>query len=79
MQFIFITSEGESPEKPYKEYVEKNLKGEAVYRIPSSDYQRLRELFSFNGIPRYILVGRDGKSFRMIICIFISLKHWRRI
>lgn len=61
VQFIFITSEGESPEKPYKEYVEKNLKGEAVYRIPSSDYQRLRELFSFNGIPRYILVGRDGK------------------
>lgn len=61
VQFIFITSEGESPEQPYKEYVEKHLKGEAVYRIPSSDYQRLRELFSFNGIPRYVLIGRNGE------------------
>ncbi len=53
VQFIFITSEGESPEQPYNDYVEKHLKGEAVYRIPSSDYQHLRELFGFNGIPRY--------------------------
>lgn len=61
VQFIFITAEDESPEQTYREYVEKNLKGEAVFRIPTSDYQRLRELFGFNGIPRYMLVGREGE------------------
>lgn len=61
VQFIFITSESESPEQTYNAYVEKHLQGEAVYRIPTSDYQYLRELFSFNAIPRYVLIGRDGK------------------
>lgn len=61
VQLIFITNEGESPEQSYNAYVEKHLKGEAVYRIPSSDYQRLRELFGFNGIPHYVLIGREGE------------------
>lgn len=59
-QFIYITSDRESPEKAYNEYVEKHLKGEACYRIPQSDYNFLRQLFRFNGIPHYELIEKDG-------------------
>lgn len=59
-QFIFITSDRESPEEPYNKYVEKNLKGEACYRIPQADYNYLRQLFRFNGIPHYELIEKDG-------------------
>lgn len=61
IKFIFITSDSESPEKAYNDYVEKNLKEEVIFRLPQSDYNYLRELFHFNGIPRYVLLDRDGK------------------
>lgn len=63
-QFVYITNEEESPQKDYDEYVEKNLKGEACYRIPNSDYHYLRQLFRFNGIPHYVLVEKDGSISR---------------
>ena len=63
-QFIYITSDRESPEKTYNEYVEKNLKGEACYRIPQADYNYLRQLFHFNGIPHYEWIEKDGTVLR---------------
>lgn len=59
-QFVYITSEAESPLKDYTEYVEKNLKGEASYRLGDTDYKYLRQLFRFNGIPHYVVVEKDG-------------------
>lgn len=59
-QFIYITNQEESPEDAYKEYVEKNLKGEASYYVSPSDFHYLRQLFRFNGIPHYELVEKDG-------------------
>ena len=59
-QFVYITSETESPLKDYTEYVEKNLKGEASYRLGDTDYKYLRQLFRFNGIPHYVVVEKDG-------------------
>ena len=63
-QFIYITSDRESPEKTYNEYVEKNLKGEACYLIPQADYNYLRQLFHFNGIPHYEWIEKDGTVLR---------------
>ena len=63
-QFIYITSDRESPEKTYNEYVEKNLKGEACYRIPQADFNYLRQLFHFNGIPHYEWIEKDGTVLR---------------
>lgn len=58
--FIFITSESDSPLDRYTEFVkEQDLVN--TYRISSDDYQYLRQLFRFNGIPRYVLIGKDGK------------------
>lgn len=59
-QFIYITSQKESPENAYKEYVEKNLKGEACYYVSETEFNYLRQLFQFNGIPHYELVEKDG-------------------
>lgn len=59
-QFVYITNETESPEKAYTEYVDKHLKGEACYRLPETEYNYLRELFRFNGIPHYVVVEQDG-------------------
>jgi len=63
-QFIYITSDRESPEKTYNEYIEQNLKGAAIYRIPQADYNYLRQLFRFNGIPHYELIEKDGTVLR---------------
>lgn len=57
--FVFITDEGSSPQSAYDSFV-KDVKGHK-YRIPESDYNYLRELFHFNGIPRYVLLNREGK------------------
>lgn len=59
-QFVYITSEKESPQTAYDSYVAKNLKGEASYRVSETEFNYLRELFKFNGIPHYELVEKDG-------------------
>lgn len=57
--FIFITSEGESPEGDYRSFIEEQGM-KFTHRLNEDDYLYLRELFRFNGIPRYILVDKDG-------------------
>lgn len=59
-QFIYITGEKDSPKGAYNEYVEKHLKGEASYYMTETEFNYLRELFHFNGIPHYELVEKDG-------------------
>ena len=60
IQFIYITDERSSPRKTYDEYVAKNLEGEVSYRIGKNEFEYLRELFKFNGIPHYELIQKDG-------------------
>lgn len=57
--FVFITDEEASPLEEYEKFM-KDVKGHK-YRIPLSDYNYLRELFAFNGIPRYVVLDREGK------------------
>lgn len=59
--FLFIASETGSPIDGYNAYVEKNLKGENVMRLPEDKMILLRELFGFNGIPRYVLFNPAGE------------------
>lgn len=63
-QFIYITDERNSPATAYRAYVEKNLKGEANYRVSETEFNYLRQLFKFNGIPHYELVEKDGSISR---------------
>jgi thiol-disulfide isomerase/thioredoxin len=57
--FVFITDERGSPEKQYNDFVkEQGLIN--VYRIPKDDFNFLRELFRFNGIPRYVVIDKNG-------------------
>jgi len=58
--FVFITDERSSPEKQYNEVVkEQGLTN--VYRIPKDDFNHLRQLFKFNGIPRYVVIDPQGR------------------
>lgn len=59
-QFIYITGEGDSPKNAYNQYVEKHLKGEASYYVSDTEFNYLRQLFKFNGIPHYELIEKDG-------------------
>lgn len=61
IELVFITSDKQSPQKQYDEYVEKNLKGEESCRISDDDNLRLMSLFGFNAIPHYELVAPDGR------------------
>jgi thiol-disulfide isomerase/thioredoxin len=60
VDFVFITSENESPLNDYNKFVEENELTH-TYRLNADDYRYLRQLFRFNGIPRYIIVDREGK------------------
>lgn len=44
-----------------KKYAEKHLNGETTLYLGQGDIIRLRELFGFNSIPRYVLIAPDGK------------------
>ena len=63
--FVFITNDYQSPEKPYQEYVAKHLKDDYTYRLPRADYELLRELFQFNGIPHYEVLDKQGNVVRI--------------
>lgn len=57
--FLFITSEDESPKKDYEKFVkEQELVNTVILNI--DDYRYLRELFRFNGIPRYAVISAEG-------------------
>jgi thiol-disulfide isomerase/thioredoxin len=61
LDFIFITDEEGTPDKEFFDnYNKENLMANS-YRVSAADYRAFRELFKFNGIPRYILVNDQGK------------------
>lgn len=61
LEFIFITDEEGTPDKEFfDKYNKENLMANS-YRVSAADYRAFRELFKFNGIPRYILVNDQGK------------------
>jgi thiol-disulfide isomerase/thioredoxin len=58
--FIFITDERSSPMDAYDNLVkEQELKN--TFRISLDKYNYMRQLFKFNGIPRYVAIDKDGK------------------
>jgi thiol-disulfide isomerase/thioredoxin len=58
--FVFITDAESTEATFYNDYIAKNSMIN-TYRIKADEYLALRELFKFNGIPRYILVNAEGK------------------
>lgn len=58
--YVFVTDSESTGEAFYADYTNKNLMTN-TYRITADEYLALRELFKFNGIPRYVLVNAEGK------------------
>lgn len=59
VDFIFITDQEGTSEKFFNEFGEKNQMINS-HRVTKEEYMALRELFKFNGIPRYVLVDDKG-------------------
>lgn len=60
--FVYICST-ESPLSRYNDFI-KEQGMENSYRLSEKEYEYMRELFKFNGIPHYETVDRDGKIMR---------------
>lgn len=59
-EFVFITEDAASPLENYRKFVkEQELKNTFV--VHTDDFQYLRELFKFNGIPRSVVIDKNGK------------------
>ena len=59
--FLFITGESDSPSKEHYDSFVQEQGLTYTHRLSKDDYNRLRELFKFNGIPRYETVDREGR------------------
>jgi len=60
VDFVFITSVAESPINAYNKLVEEQELTN-THRLTADEYRYLRQLFRFNGIPRYLIVDREGR------------------
>ncbi len=58
--FVFVTDAESTEAAFYDDYTVKNAMIN-THRIKTDEYLALRELFKFNGIPRYVLVTGEGK------------------
>ena len=58
--FVFVTDSESTEASFYDDYTKKNLMTN-THKISPDDYLALRELFKFNGIPRYVLVDAEGR------------------
>lgn len=58
-EFVFITDEAQSPIDSYNKFV-KEQELENIHRVTTDDYNYLRQLFRFNGIPRYVVIDKKG-------------------
>lgn len=60
IDFVFITSNNTSPEKTYLKFIE-NQELINTYRVSNDDFNYLRQLFKFNGIPQYVVISKNGE------------------
>jgi len=57
--FIFITDERGSPKATYDKFIaEQGMKN--TFRLSVDDYNYIRQLFKFNGIPHYAVIDKEG-------------------
>lgn len=59
--YLFVSSPQNSPEEDYKKFVSSKLEGEESIFLPMNEFAYLQELFNMNGIPRYVLINREGE------------------
>lgn len=60
LTYVFITSENESPQAAYDEFVEEQ-ELHNTFRVTPDEWNRFRELFKFSGIPHYVLLDKEGR------------------
>ena len=74
VDFLFIAAP-ESSEEAYNNYVKENLEGEDCQLITRDEYNKLMELFKFNGIPHYETLDKKGNVVREGLNYYVSGKE----
>ncbi|UJH92107.1 TlpA family protein disulfide reductase [Antarcticibacterium sp. 1MA-6-2] len=59
-EFVFITDEAQSPLEYYNKFT-KEQEMTNLHRVDTDIYNRFRQLFQFNGIPRYVVLNKKGE------------------
>lgn len=59
-EFVFITDQAQSPLAFYNKFT-KEQEMENLHRVDTDIYNRFRQLFQFNGIPRYVVLNKNGE------------------
>ncbi len=60
LTYVFITNDSQSPLKTYDDFV-KDQELTNTFSVSDDQWNMFMQLFRFSGIPRYILVGKDGR------------------
>ncbi|UJH92108.1 TlpA family protein disulfide reductase [Antarcticibacterium sp. 1MA-6-2] len=60
IEFVFITDEAQSPLEYYNKFT-KEQEMTNIHRVNTDTYNRFRQLFQFNGIPRYVVLNKKGE------------------
>lgn len=58
--YVFVTSPEHSVEAVYRDYLSDRLKGEESHWLTVEEYAYLEDLFDMAGMPRYVLIDREG-------------------
>lgn len=61
VDFVYITSTDQSPEKVAADFIEKNKITGRQIRLTPDEWNILAAKYKINGIPHYMLVGPDGR------------------
>ncbi len=64
-EFVYITSDKNSPKTTYEEYVAQHLNGAECYRISEEDYKKLTVLFKFSSIPHHEALDPNGNVLKV--------------
>jgi thiol-disulfide isomerase/thioredoxin len=60
LTYVFITEDRQSPQETYDQFVQ-DQELTNTFRVTRDEWNRFMQLFKFSGIPRYVLLGRDGR------------------
>lgn len=60
IDFVFITAKNASPLRTYSKFI-KEQELVNTHIIESDNFNYLRQLFKFNGIPKYVVIAKNGE------------------
>lgn len=78
-KFLYICNESVSPRNKAEKWMsESKINGEHIY-VTQSEWTQLQAMFSFTGIPRTALIGRDGKIIQYTFDDYLNIGNLKEL